>query len=53
MVVDGEQDLLVTAECHDCTASQGGCKNAEAFFMWMHRRSEESVGTHVECHLKK
>lgn len=53
MVVDEENGVIVSAECHDCAASQGGCKHAVAFIMWVHRRSEEPSNTSVECYWKK
>ncbi|GBP61533.1 hypothetical protein EVAR_44004_1 [Eumeta japonica] len=34
------EEAVKSIECHDCVASQGGCKHAIAFLMWIHRRSE-------------
>ncbi|GBP09593.1 hypothetical protein EVAR_76585_1 [Eumeta japonica] len=42
-----------SVQCEDCVASQGGCKHAIAFLMWLHRRSEEPSCTSVECYWKK
>lgn len=53
IVVDEENDVIVSVQCHDCAASQGGCKHAVAFIMWVHRRSEEPSCTSVECYWKK
>lgn len=53
MVVDEENGVIVSAECHDCAASEGGCKHAVAFIMWVHRRSEEPSCTSIECYWKK
>ncbi|GBP88368.1 hypothetical protein EVAR_52673_1 [Eumeta japonica] len=44
---------LSSVQCEDCVASQGGCKHAIAFLMWLHRRSEEPSCTSVECYWKK
>lgn len=43
----------MSVQCHDCVASQGGCKHAIAFLMWVHRRSEEPSCTSLECYWKK
>ncbi|KAL0829617.1 hypothetical protein ABMA28_003123 [Loxostege sticticalis] len=52
LVVDEINETVVSVECHDCVASQGGCKHAVAFLMWVHRRSEEpslsKVGTTIK-----
>lgn len=40
-------------QCHECIASQGGCKHSIAFLMWLHRRSEEPSCTSVECYWRK
>ncbi|KAF9799883.1 hypothetical protein SFRURICE_017118 [Spodoptera frugiperda] len=43
-------------DCQDCVASQGGCKHAIAFLMWVHRRSENhhallwsAIGRNPNC----
>lgn len=44
---------MKSVECHDCVASQGGCKHAMAFLMWVHRRSEDPSYTSIECYWMK
>ncbi|KAJ8961936.1 hypothetical protein NQ317_003887 [Molorchus minor] len=41
LVLDKEDDVILSVLCQDCAASQSGCKLAIAFLMWVHRRSEE------------
>lgn len=53
LIVDEEDDLIVSVECDDCVASRGGCKHAIAFLFWVHRRSEEPPCTSTECYWKK
>ena len=53
LIIDEEDDVICSVECHDCVASQGGCKHAMAFIMWVHRRSEEPSCTSTECYWKK
>ncbi|XP_063893189.1 uncharacterized protein LOC135117617 [Helicoverpa armigera] len=53
LVVDEVNETVVSVDCHDCVASQGGCKHAVAFLMWVHRRSEEPSVTSVECYWMK
>ncbi|KAJ8982173.1 hypothetical protein NQ317_013958 [Molorchus minor] len=53
LVVDEEDDVILSVLCQDCAASQGGCKHAIAFLMWVHRRSEEPSCTSLECYWKK
>lgn len=53
LVVDEEDDIILSVQCEDCVASQDGCKHAIAFLMWVHRRSEEPSCTSVECYWKK
>lgn len=53
LIVDEEEDIIISIQCHDCVASKGGCKHAIAFLMWVHRRSEEPSCTAVECYWKK
>ncbi|GBP46768.1 hypothetical protein EVAR_10735_1 [Eumeta japonica] len=50
---DDAEEAVKSIECHDCVASQGGCKHAIAFLMWIHRRSEEPSCTSVECYWMK
>lgn len=44
---------VVEVNCHDCPASEGGCKHAVAFLMWVHRRSEEPSPTDKVCYWKR
>lgn len=53
LIVDEVDEAVKTIECHDCVASQGGCKHAIAFLMWVHRRSEEPSCTSVESYWMK
>lgn len=53
MVVDENKSEIMSCQCLDCAASAGGCKQAIAFLMWTHRRSEEPSCTQVECYWKK
>ncbi|XP_044740060.1 uncharacterized protein LOC123301387 [Chrysoperla carnea] len=53
LVVDEDDDIIVSVLCQNCAASQGGCKHAIAFLMWVHRRSEEPSCTSMECYWKK
>lgn len=40
LVID-KDDVIISVQCQDCVASQGGCKHAIALLMWVHRRSED------------
>lgn len=53
LVVDEQEETVKSVECHDCVASQGGCKHAMAFLMWVHRRSEEPSCISIACYWKK
>ncbi|RVE41280.1 hypothetical protein evm_014071 [Chilo suppressalis] len=53
MVIDEEDGVIIAIQCQDCIASQGGCKHAIVFLMWVHRRGEEPSCTAVECYWKK
>ncbi|CAG9789634.1 unnamed protein product [Diatraea saccharalis] len=53
MVIDEEEEVIRSVECHECVAAIGGCKHAIAFPMWVHRRSAEPSCTSVECYWKK
>ncbi|GBP64057.1 hypothetical protein EVAR_44140_1 [Eumeta japonica] len=53
LIMDEQEEAVKSIECHDCVASQGGCKHAIAFLMWIHRRSEEPSCTSVECYWMK
>jgi hypothetical protein len=53
LVVDEEEEAIISLQCHDCVASKGGCKHSIAFLMWIHRRSEDPPCTAVECYWKK
>lgn len=53
LVVDEQEEVVTSVKCHDCPASEGGCKHGVAFLMWLHRRSEEPSCTSIECYWKK
>ncbi|XP_022828364.1 uncharacterized protein LOC111357789 [Spodoptera litura] len=53
LVVNEEEEVVTSVKCHDCPASEGGCKHAVAFLMWLHRRSEEPPCTSIECYWRK
>ncbi|GBP30230.1 hypothetical protein EVAR_94539_1 [Eumeta japonica] len=53
LILDEEKEAIISVQCYDCVAAQGGCKNAVAFLMWLHRRSEEPSCTYVECYWRK
>jgi len=52
-VIDEGQQEVKEVKCHDCPASEGGCKHSVAFLMWLHRRSEEPSPTDTICYWKK
>lgn len=53
LTVDEQEEEIKSVVCHDCPASEGGCKHAVAFLMWCHRRSEEPPCTAIECYWRK
>ncbi|XP_011858943.1 PREDICTED: uncharacterized protein LOC105556460, partial [Vollenhovia emeryi] len=53
MLVDEATERVEYVRCEDCAASEGGCKHAIAFLMWVHRRSEEPEPTATVCYWKK
>ncbi|KAF5280212.1 hypothetical protein FQA39_LY05346 [Lamprigera yunnana] len=53
VVVDEEEEVVISVQCHDCVASERGCKHSIAFLMWIHRRSEEPPCTAAACYWKK
>ncbi|XP_046397613.1 uncharacterized protein LOC124164364 [Ischnura elegans] len=53
ILINEEEEKITSASCKDCIASQGGCKHALAFLMWLHRRSEDPAPTDVQCFWKK
>ncbi|XP_028176894.1 uncharacterized protein LOC114364791 [Ostrinia furnacalis] len=53
LILNEEDEVIQSIQCEDCLASQGGCKHAIAFLMWVHRRSEEPSCTSVDCYWKK
>ncbi|KAK9885166.1 hypothetical protein WA026_010676, partial [Henosepilachna vigintioctopunctata] len=53
LIVDEQEEVVKSIECNDCVASQGGCKHAIAFLMWVHRRSEEPSCTSIQCYWMK
>lgn len=53
MIVDEDTEVIQSVKCLDCSASEGGCKHALAFLMWVHQKSIEPAPTAVECYWKK
>ncbi|CAG9763417.1 unnamed protein product [Ceutorhynchus assimilis] len=53
MEVNEAEESILKAQCQDCAASEGGCKHAIAFVMWVHRRSEEPSPTETISYWKK
>lgn len=53
LIVDVDEEKVISIECHDCVAAQGGCKHAMALLMWVHRRSEEPSCTETQCYWRK
>ena len=53
VVVDEELGEVQVVQCHDCVASQGGCKHGVALLMWLHRRSSEPSVTDVQAYWNK
>ncbi|CAG9765762.1 unnamed protein product [Ceutorhynchus assimilis] len=51
--IDELEKKVIEVKCHDCPASEGGCKHAVAFLMWVHRRSEEPSPTDKVCYWKR
>ncbi|XP_011696468.1 PREDICTED: uncharacterized protein LOC105455110 [Wasmannia auropunctata] len=49
ILVDEDDKNVIEVQCQDCAASEGGCKHAIAFLMWIHRRSEEPEPTESFC----
>ncbi|XP_018576962.1 uncharacterized protein LOC108915421 [Anoplophora glabripennis] len=45
---DEENDVIISCQCENCAASQGGCKHAIAFLYWIFRRNNEKSPTSVE-----
>lgn len=52
-IINTAEKSVLEAKCYDCAASEGGCKHAVAFLMWLHRRSEEPSPTEKTCYWKK
>lgn len=48
--INESEKEVIKVICDDCVASQGGCKHAVAFLMWLHRRSEEPSPTETVCY---
>lgn len=51
-VINEQEEKVVSCECTDCSASEGGCKHGVAFLLWLHRRSEEPSTTSTLCYWK-
>ncbi|KAJ8913136.1 hypothetical protein NQ315_006054 [Exocentrus adspersus] len=52
-IINTSERVIIEAKCNDCAASEGGCKHAVAFLMWLHRRSEEPSPTEKQCYWKR
>lgn len=52
LIVYGQNKAIKSIECHDCIASQGGCKHTIAFLMWVHRRSEDPSCEIIKFNIK-
>lgn len=52
-MVDEDEEKVISIECHDCVAAQGGCKHAIALLMWINRRSKEPSCTEIQCYWRK
>lgn len=51
--INEKEHNILEVMCQDCAASEGGCKHAVAFVMWLYRRSEEPSPTDKVCYWKK
>ena len=51
--IDILEGRIKLAVCHDCVASEGGCKHAFAMVAWLHRRSDAKTVTEDECYWKR
>ncbi|KAI4471882.1 hypothetical protein MML48_1g19446 [Holotrichia oblita] len=52
-VINETEEDVISCECIDCAAAEGGCKHAVVFLMWLHRRSEEVEVTSTTCYWKR
>lgn len=53
VVINEKEEEVMDAKCHDCPASEGGCKHAIALLYWLLRRSDEPSVTSTVCYWKK
>lgn len=53
MTVNEDTEVVESVKCLSCAASEGGCKHALAFLMWVHEKSCQPAPTSVECYWKK
>ncbi|KAF5300734.1 hypothetical protein FQR65_LT19317 [Abscondita terminalis] len=53
MTINEVEEEILNVTCHDCSASQGGCKHILAFLTWVHEKSNEPSTTEVQCYWKK
>ncbi|CAK1577897.1 unnamed protein product [Parnassius mnemosyne] len=53
IIVNEQEEIVISVQCHGCPASEGGYKHGVAFLMWLHRRTEEPFCTSVECYWRK
>ncbi|KAK2578407.1 hypothetical protein KPH14_012739 [Odynerus spinipes] len=53
LILDQIEEKILDVNCHDCAAATGGCKDAVALLMWVHRRREDPAPTDIACYWKK
>ncbi|XP_063384865.1 uncharacterized protein LOC134670972 [Cydia fagiglandana] len=51
--VNETEEKIVNVICHDCAASEGGCKHALCLLMWLVKRTEEPSTTSTVCYWKR
>lgn len=52
-VINEIDDTITEVSCHDCAASEGGCKHSICFIMWLIKRTEEPSVTSINCYWSK
>lgn len=48
--IDEENETVLDVHCHDCKASEGGCKHSLCFLMWLVKKTEEPSSTSTSCY---
>lgn len=51
--IDESKENIISVQCHDYTASSGGCKHAICFAMWLIKLSDEPSVTSTACYWGK